>query len=154
MTVSDKDKALRKLEKKAAELSLSDCRKRYEAGDKAAILSAIRLCGRYKVIIPDWLNRAFHQATNKWYRYEVKELGEAFALTWPKGAHLHAMKKKRHYKCAVYLRVCELHDRGEPIDERLFAVVGKELAIGGSTARDYYYAGKQMFAYKKSQDLL
>ena len=123
---------------------LEELRQRYQAGDKSKLVAAIRFCGNHKLIMPEWVVDAFFKATNSWYNYEVKELGEALDLAWPKGAHINALKKKRKNKYAVYNRVSEAHEHGETIDINLFEQIGRELGIGRTLASEYYYEVKAM----------
>jgi hypothetical protein len=131
---------------------LDELRGRFDAGDKAALLSAIGFCFDQQIVAPDWIVAAFFRAMNRWYAMEVKELGEAFGLEWPKGKHPSAAKKMRRLSTAVYLKVHEAQHAGRALDDDLFAEIGEQLGLGKTLVKDYYKRGR--FRMPKSVELL
>jgi len=123
---------------------LMDYRARFDAGDKQVLLAALRTCACHDLPMPDWLADAYCKAHDDWLSYRKPTLDEAFDVGLPKGTHLNKLKKLRRLRIAVPLKVQELSaDKGgadrRPIDESLFADVGREFNISGSQARDIYY---------------
>lgn len=130
------------------QLGLEEMRQQFYAGDRSRLIAAIRYCGRYKLVMPEWVVDEFHKGTNDWFAYRVKEIGESLDLTWKEtygSRHINALKKRRSLKHTVYFRVRELHadGMGLPISDEVFDIVGKELNIGKTLASEYYYAAKQ-----------
>lgn len=130
-------------------ITLLDLQRQYEQGDGNALIRAIRFCGHYELVMPEWVVQAFHTATNRWYRLEVKELGDAFDLAWPKGKHLKAARKRRENRLKVYFRVKELSEQGESIGDELFERVASEYNLNKSLAAELYYQAKRMSTVPK-----
>ena len=127
----DKETALERLDK---------MRQQYEKGDRAKLISAIRHCGRNKIVMPDWVANEFIKKTDRWVNYGVEELGQALGVTWPTGAHLEAHKKKQRLKFKIYNEVMDQNlMNNQAINTKLFLKVGKKFHIGSTLAKDYYY---------------
>ena len=124
---------------------LDEHKKLYEAGDKSQLIAAIRFCGEQKTVMPEWVVHEFQQATNNWYNLEVKELGAAFGLQWPKGAHMKAMKNRGSLVFDVLNRVEKAKNKGVPVDENLFSKIGKEIGLGKTLVSEYYYYGRKRY---------
>lgn len=123
---------------------LMEYRTRFEAGDKQVIFAALRKCACHDLPMPDWLADAYCKAHDDWLSYRKPTLDEAFDVQLPKGTHINKLRKLRRLRFAVPLKVQELSaNKGGteklPIDESLFADVGKAFNISGSQARDIYY---------------
>lgn len=128
---------------------LEDCREKHEAGDGYAALRAVCLCGKVRLVMPEWVVDAFHKATNMLRRLEVKTLDEAFGVTFPKGKHINALRKFERFGFAVHHRVQEEPRNGRPIDDGLFEKVGNELGLGKTQTSDYYAIRKIVYSRKK-----
>ncbi len=128
-------------------LHLEELQIRYERGDKVALFRAIGYCGKNNLLLPEWLIQSFCDSWYKWVRYDVKTLGEAFEIEWPKGKSLAAAKKKRNKEFEVYTRITRLHEGGESIDEALFQKVGHDLGLGKTLTSEYYYSVKQLIEH-------
>lgn len=114
---------------------------RYEAGDKNALLGAIRICANHDLVMPEWLARAFIRSYDKVLTHRVKSWDEAFGSPLPKGKHLNAARKKREKSPAVWLEVRRMvTEEGRAIDDLLFEDVGKKLGLGKTQASEFYYA--------------
>lgn len=113
---------------------------RFEAGDKNALLGAIRICANHDLVMPEWLARAFIKGYDKVLRHDVASWDDAFGRAFPKGKHLNAARKNRNKAPAVWLKVRQLHDegRGKAIDVA-FEEVGKQLGLGKTQVSEYYY---------------
>jgi hypothetical protein len=141
---------------------LDEYRLQFEAGERDALMRALLFCAKEHVIMPPWVDWELHQAWHRFIRRSVDDLGEAFGITWPKGKHKAAYLKRRRLQHAVHRRVRDLHFKqqwknvdGEwvqatnpdwPLDERLFAKVGKDLGVGKKLAAEYYYAVSKSLA--------
>lgn len=124
-------------------LHLEEHRRRFQAGNAAELIAAIRFCFNEEIVPPEWIVNAFFRATNDWYSMRTKELGEAFGVQWPKGKSFSAAKKKRRLKWAVDLAVTDAKMRGVPIDNELFASIGKKLGLGVTLVKEYYASARQ-----------
>lgn len=113
--------------------------KRFAAGDRNALLGAIRICANHDLVMPEWLARAFIRSYDKVLRHDVGSWDDAFGRPLPKGKHLNAARKKRNKGFSAWIRVRQLHDQGRAIDEQLFEDVGKELGLGKTLVSEYYY---------------
>lgn len=128
------------------ENSLEGYRKIYEqTGDRFTLLYCVDDCGRAGIAMPEWLATAFNESLSRFTNCEVRELGEAFDMSRWKNFPLKAQNKMIKNLGPVIDRINECHKNGEAIDEGLFEKVGGEFSISGSTARDYYYYGKDAF---------
>ena len=65
---------------KITERCIEDCRHRFEAGDKTALLDAIDFCARSATVMPVWLAEAYCAAYTEWDTYGVRSLDEAFGV--------------------------------------------------------------------------
>jgi hypothetical protein len=126
---------------------LEEMRLYFEAGDKYALLRAIRFCLNQKIVAPAWIVTAFFRATNKWYQMDVKTLDAALGVEWPKGKSMAAAKKRRKLQNAVYCAVSETRQRDpdRPIDDLLFEDVGKQFSVGKTLAKDYYRSAREFW---------
>lgn len=122
-----------------AQTSLLEEKARFEAGDKNALLGAIRICANHDLVMPDWVARAFIRAYDKVLRHQVATWDDAFGRPLPKGKHLSAARKKREKSPAVWLEVRHMVEAGWPIDEGLFEQVGNKLGLGKTQAAEFYY---------------
>jgi hypothetical protein len=121
------------------DLAIEDCRKRFEAGEAKALLDAIDFCARSGSVMPLWLVEAFCARYDKWSRYDVKTLDQAFGVE-RKGERISDRKLRESLKPRVALEVSRLHrEKKRPIDEALFEQVGAKFDIPMGTARDIYY---------------
>ena len=138
MTTKDEKEFLRELALKR----LYEAKEEHLKGDNMALLWAIYLCAMNDFVMPDWVSKEYLRRFRKFLHFEEKDLGSAFGIAHPKGTQINALRKKRKNQIFIYRRVKELHQgdpKKYPIDEKLFATVGKEFYISGSTVRDYYY---------------
>jgi hypothetical protein len=121
-----------------AAVSLAACKKRYEEGDKAALLKAINECAGSGVLIPDWAAKAF-KASYRAAAWEFKHRSWDNVFGQPhKSKNLHAARQARKLRQAVYDRVGQLRaTRPKPRD--IFQTVADELDISSArTAKRYF----------------
>lgn len=125
--------------KVVAEFDLLVEKARFEAGDKAALLGAIRICANHDLVMPEWLARGFIRGYDKALRHEVGSWDDAFGRPFPKGKHLNAARKKRSKAPALWMKVRKMHEAGRAIDDGLFEEVGEEFGLGKTQASEFYY---------------
>ena len=123
---------------------LEEDRAQFQQGHKEALIKAMRLCLQNRLVAPQWIVAAFFDATDKWETGEVKDLGEAFGLAWPKGKHLGAKRKQQQKMVDVYFVVLRRSEAGEAIDDELFHDVGKQFGINSTLAKKYYAAARDL----------
>ncbi len=117
-------------------------RVKFEGGNQAILLSAIRFCGDQKIVMPEWLVDAFAKVTNRWYSYKCKTLDEAFGIAWPKGKQFAAAQKKARYALAIFLDVEQQRSMRRPVNAELFREVGKRHGLSKTVAEEYYRAAR------------
>lgn len=118
----------------------------FEAGDKMAILAALRICCAREMPAPDWLSIAFIDIYDKILTHRAKSLDDVFGPVIGKGKHLHSLRMRREKALAVYQEIRRRSEGGDPIGEALFAAVGKEFAVSASVAERWYYEAKNELA--------
>lgn len=126
---------------------LEQCRQRFEqSGDGWEILLAIRNCGVGDIPLPEWLKRAYIERFDRVLNAQLKSWDEAFDPPYPKGAHLHRIRRDRQLRFAIYNAVSSIlrTEPDTPVDEQLFDRVGRKFAISKTKANDLYYQAKAM----------
>jgi hypothetical protein len=124
---------------KLTDLAIEECRKLFEAGDPKALLEAIDFCARSGSAMPLWLGEAFCACFDKWSRYEVKTLDQAFGVE-RKRERIFNRKLRLSLQPRVARAVIRLHRHENlPIDEALFERIGKMFKISMGKARSIYY---------------
>jgi hypothetical protein len=121
---------------------LDDLRQRFEAGDRNALIQAIRRCFQCGVVAPEWVVTAFFRATNKWYQMDAKSLDDALGVAWPKGKSVAAAKKRRRLKFAVFNEINKARARGRAVDEELYQEIGRQFGIGKTLVKVYDHAAR------------
>lgn len=110
----------------------------YDAGNGVALLNAIWFCGRYKVVMPEWVWIGFSEARFKYVHYEVETLDDAFGLNRPKG-QINALKKADRLSFAVFNDVWLEKQKYRTVDVQLFAEIGEKHHIGKTLLGELYY---------------
>jgi hypothetical protein len=116
---------------------LKDLEARFFAGDKRALFEALVICIGWAIHLPLWVEDEFLAAIHSL----PKSWDDVFGRPLPKGTSTKKARLWREIQLPLYLRVRELHARGDPIDDDLFERVGKKFEISGSTAKRIYYSG-------------
>src|SRR5690606_15978690 len=127
----------------AAVERLEDERKKFEQGDKMALLAAIRTCANHDLPLPRWVSRAFVVAYDRVLHCKVGSWDDAFGRPYPKGSHLSALRKRRLYTMPVRMAVTRASESGRPIDETLFEEIGQQFGLGKTLTMELYYGRKQ-----------
>lgn len=136
--------------------SLEDYRIEFETGDKSAVMRAIKLSLKYRMLPPEWASAGFTAACQKIDNFESNSWDEILGTPFPKGTHLNAIKKKHRLMHSVWLFVrleyhqgSKLDNNGIPqpisIDVELFARAGKKFGIGQTLASEYYYSFEEIY---------
>ena len=117
-----------------ADRELVEYHKRYDAGDKSAILDAIEILSC--IFFPPWLREAYFSARMAHLRHAVATLDEAFGVERPKGKHLPGARERERLRWLIMFRVYCLHrQEGAPLDDTTFARVADELGTSTTTIR-------------------
>lgn len=123
-------------------------RARFEAGDRMAVLAAIRQCANHDLPLPAWAATAYITAYDRVLRCETASFDDAFGRPYPKGAHMHALRKQRALRLRVWNAVRRIRqsDPATPINAILFERVGEAMRppIGKTLAETYYYEAKRL----------
>jgi hypothetical protein len=118
-------------------------RELYEAGDKSELLHCLDFCLMHNRPIPGWLRKAFLDAYNRVVRFrEVKSWDDVFGRSAPKGWSDRRLAEWRFQASItpdIWDMVRDRHNAGEPLDDRLFASVGKHFGVGSTVVKEIYY---------------
>jgi hypothetical protein len=117
---------------------LKNYQRRYERGDRTALLQALDLCLECFRGSPSWIADAVMDAIRRWLAYEVATLDEAFGVT-RSGKHINSLREREALRPAIMLRVAQLQQQGEPIGSDTFAKVGNEIGKSEPYVRAVYY---------------
>lgn len=135
--------------------SLSNYKSEFDGGDKSAVMRAIKLCLKYRMLPPEWAAAAFTIACEKIDKFESNSWDEILGTPFPKGTHLSSLKKKTRLIHSVWLFVGTEYHQGYKLDSKgnkqpasidveLFARAGKKFNIGQTQASEYYYKYEEM----------
>jgi hypothetical protein len=123
--------------------SASSMLEAYEAswreGDAEVVIRALTLCAKNGFPLPPWLAGSVCEAIRKWSFYEAGTLDEALGVGRPKNTRMNSRKKAIKLSTDVPVLVMRYQKQGYKMDNALFEMVGKELNVSASTARDSYY---------------
>jgi hypothetical protein len=120
--------------------------RRYAAGDRFALMHAIRVCANYDLAMPLWVALAYIEGFDRVLHYRADSWDDAFGRPFPKGGHL-ARARLRHMRGPqVYVRIMEIlkSEKGATIDDGLFERVGKELGVSKTLCSKLYYQQKKL----------
>lgn len=131
-----------------AELALESERQRFEGGDKAALLAAVRICANDDLPLPPWASKAYIRAYDAVLNCRTGSWDDAFGRALKKGTHVAALQRRRRQRRKVWLAVRRAveHD-GRAIDESLFEDVGKALGFGKTRAAELYYEAHRLVSW-------
>jgi hypothetical protein len=139
--------------------SLDALRDQFEAGDRGALLAAIRECARCDIPLPAWAAVAYIEAYERVLNLDVNEVAwdAVFGKPYLTGTHLGALRKTRKLRPIVWSTVQRILD-AEPatiVDNKLFERVGKMMRppIGHSDAAELYYEAVRMLGTATRQDI-
>lgn len=124
----------------AARLDLARLEQAFVAGDRSALLAAIRVCAACDLPLPAWASRAYIAAYDQVLNCRAKTWDEAFGPAFPKGANLNAQRKRRNLRFEIHNAVLGTIQREPetPIDAGLFETIGERFGIGKTEAENLY----------------
>src|SRR5829696_3617536 len=119
-------------DKRNATVVLGIYQRRFENGDRTALMDAVRTCAESGVLQPDWLATEIISAVTKARSYEIKSWDDVLGRPpSPKfNDHRDAERKQIHMMWMVWMRVEELSKAEKISGDDLFAAVGPEFGIG------------------------
>jgi hypothetical protein len=124
---------------------LGGLRARHEGGEQFALMYALRVCAGHGLPMPEWAARSYIEAFDAIDSRRAGSWEEVFGPAIPKGRHLAALRKEHLLSIAVWKAVLTRHERGEPIDDSLFAEIGKKLGLGLTLTKQYYSLQKKFW---------
>jgi hypothetical protein len=114
--------------------------KRFEEGDTSHLLWGIDLCLRTGRAAPELFATEFCNRFVRWATHQVQTLDEAFGVQRPAGQHFQELKKRYGLRPSILLRVLHVQrTKNLPIDDEIFAIVGKQLGVKTRYVRDIWY---------------
>jgi hypothetical protein len=159
----DKDAASR-LSDEEFQSEMRQLKRDYDAGDKGAVPSIIRLCFDATRPVPGWVDNEFCNACWAIYWRQFKSWDDVFERPLKKGAQLIAARRRRSLRSHVGLRVMNRVEAGKPIDKSMFEAIaeelradpqvpqlsasGKKLKIGGTLVGQVYAECKKFYGTK------
>lgn len=122
-------------------------RLRYERGDGAALLTAVKNCLAFDDLkTPGWVAQAFSEGINRYTCFKAKTVDEAFGIKRPKNFRLHTARRDFERRLPVYKRCGELIEAGQGVSNALFDKVAKEQGLNRRQVSEYYYKMKKLAA--------
>jgi hypothetical protein len=120
------------------------CEIDYRKGDLFALAHAIAICANLGIALPAWATAAYVAGYKNVLNFHADSWDSIFGQAVPKGKHLGALRKRHRESFGVWLAIQRRHEKGEPIDDEMFAKVGSELGVGAETlVKSYYEAEKK-----------
>lgn len=118
---------------------------RIKAGDAWALFSAIDLCSREQVPLPEGFRRGLRARLDRYASAEARELGEAFGIERPRRWQQAAARKFHEKALEVYYFVGHRRAEGHPTKpardtKSAFDLAAAEFHISAQTAEEWYYA--------------
>lgn len=119
---------------------LAELHRQHDAGDRFALMAALRECARCGMAMPDWVAAGYIKAHDMVLNYRAKSWDEAFGRPIPKGAHLNALRRRRQLRHRVWGEVFRAMraNPGRPIDKGLFEEIAERLGIGATYCEELY----------------
>jgi hypothetical protein len=118
---------------------LEGCRRRYERGDHAALLSALDAWLSWCQGPPKWIVDGFYVAWSKWLRHEALTLDAAFGLRRSHPEQHRKRHEREMLRPFIVLQVETFRRQGLPLDVRLFELVGAEINKSAGFVSKVYY---------------
>ncbi len=119
--------------------SLDDLHSQYKQGDRFALMQAINLCAKGRLVMPTWVTVAYGEAFDAIENHKSKNWNDVLGDPLPKGANLAALRRKHTLQWRVYSEVVDLIHRNpsRPIDASLFEEAGEKFGIKKTLAEKY-----------------
>jgi hypothetical protein len=124
---------------------LETLERQYAAGDRFALLHAIRVCANHDLVIPLRAALAYIRCFDAVLTCRTDAWDDAFGRPYPPGMHIAKARQRRQLRFQIYNRVqAILRSERTPIDEALFERVGDEFDIGKTLCNKLYYQAKKL----------
>lgn len=139
----------------AVAFDLTARREAIERGDGFDVLQAVAACAVQRLVMPDWLVRAFLRRYRAVQQLQVAswDAPEAFGPPYRKGSQLAAMRRRRDNRLRVAKAVREFVQAhpDQPLDPQ-WEAIGTAIGEGKSNAQDLYRQAVSMgFAMPPSE---
>jgi hypothetical protein len=139
--------------KEMDEAAIEGGKRRYNEGNKHALLETIVYCNVRQIPLPSWVDEKFLQAKALLETGKLESWDEIFGKPYPKGmtrtgAHTRSLATE------IWIEVRQLHQQDPkkyPLAEGLFETVGRKLGkkvgrkLGKSTVSKLYYDVDQFY---------
>lgn len=112
--------AMQRLDQKRAE---------YDAGDRMALMAALRICANFDLVMPEWVATNYIRAYDETLNCRSNSWDDVFGRPYPKGKHLAARWKRRNNRFTVLKRFNEMRAEGRAADDQLYAEIGTEFGL-------------------------
>jgi hypothetical protein len=121
--------------------AMASLQRKYEDGEKGALLRAISICAHEGYLLPPWAAwaaKAFDDAyTATIHDFQFASWDDAFGKPHPKHIKLPAQRQAMRLTLVVWARVIELREKTPHRD--VFPDVAKELGISSAVTKKYFY---------------
>ena len=118
-----------------------------ETGNGLYLLLAVDLCVATGRVTPLWAANAFSCDLTPWFLHQNETLDDALKAKRPKlernsntDEQAGARQRREDLRGKIIVRVWQRHTQnGEPIDERMFRRIAREIGAGLSVVKETYY---------------
>ena len=125
---------------------LARLQKRYDTGDKDALLEALKWCLSFNILAPDWVRAHFNGAVMRYWLYEVETLDEAFGVERSKDPRsVAAGRRASRLISEIWQHIWTQIDSGKSRDDEFFAAVGRKFGISKTKVKEYWRLGNAAF---------
>jgi hypothetical protein len=108
---------------------LKNFERRYRGGELTALLYALDLCLRYRIDVPDWVQKEIHTAVARSFMGDLKSWNQVFGRPRTRGQY---ERLTRDVKMRSKInQAISLHDG--PMDNLFYEELGERLGIGGKS---------------------
>jgi hypothetical protein len=127
-----------------ADSNLPRCEKRFEQGDKGALIEAIAHCALAEIPLPSWARSSLIQAWADVTAYKYGSWDDVFGIPHELHKKLRAARQKKALAWPAWLRITDLR-RDRPHSDH-FPEVAKEFKISEALCKKYFYRCEKTFA--------
>jgi len=127
-----------------ASADIAECEEAFYSGNHIMLFYALYRCSLYAIPAPRWARYELQAGLHRYQNFEVKEFGEAFGISRPKGMNLNAEHKRVTSAFPLYQHIEDLRTQGKKVNEALFEEAGKRFHLGKTLAQEYYYDVKRV----------
>lgn len=121
-------------------LYLEQLRRKYEHGDREALLEALDVCCRGRWYPPVWVASGFVNAYEAWRSYKVPTLAAAFGVVRHYDSkQLERLREHEEVRAFVVAQTERLRRRGKSVGKSLFGQVGEKIGRGATFVSEVLY---------------